>query len=225
MKAVAVCIHILTASGVLAGFQALLASFEHRWEAAFLWLALAALIDGIDGPLARHFDVKHVMHRFSGESLDLIVDYFTYVVVPALMIHAGNLVPAGWGSTAAAIVLLTSLFHFIDEESKTDDGFFVGFPAIWNVVAFLLFVFAPPPSLAMALIAFLGALTFVPLKWVHPLRVQRWRLVTVAVLAIWSVASLLVLTQGFPASMGMKLVIGAASVYLLARGLTRSFAT
>ena len=222
MKFAAACVHILTASGVLAGFQAMLATIAHRWDAAFLWLAIATLIDGIDGPLARRLKVKTHLTRFSGERLDLVIDYFTYVIVPALMIYAGGLVPADLAWLAAAIVLMTSLFHFSDQESKTEDGFFVGFPAIWNIVAFLLFVFAPPPAIGFATVLFLGALTFVPLKWVHPVRVRRWRPLTIAVLGLWAAAAGAAVQQGFPASSAVQVVIGLCSLYLLACGLMRS---
>ena len=222
MKLAAACVHILTASGVLAGFQAMLATIAHRWDAAFLWLAIATLIDGIDGPLARRLKVKTHLTRFSGERLDLVIDYFTYVIVPALMIYAGGLVPRGLGWLAAAIVLMTSLFHFSDRESKTEDGFFVGFPAIWNIVAFLLFVFAPPPAVGLAVIALLGGLTFVPLKWVHPVRVRRWRPLTIAVLGLWAAAAGAAVQQGFPSSTAVQAVIGLCSLYLLAFGLMRS---
>ena len=223
MKAVAVCIHLLTASGVLVGFLALLASFDRMWSLAFVWLAVAAIIDGLDGPLARYFKVKTHLPRFSGERLDLIIDYFTYVIVPALMIYGSGRMPEGLQMVATIIVLMTSLFHFSDEESKTEDGFFVGFPAIWNVVAFYLFVFPVPPVLGFAAIVFLGALTFVPLKWVHPIRVQRWRPLTIAMLTLWSAASALAIWQGFPASPAVQVVIGVCSLYLLACGLARSF--
>jgi phosphatidylcholine synthase len=223
MKAVAVCIHLLTATGVLAGFLALLASSERLWALAFIWLAVAAVIDGVDGPLARRFAVKKHLPRFSGERLDLVIDYFTYVIVPALMIYGSGRMPHGLALVAAGIMLMTSLFHFSDEESKTDDGFFVGFPAIWNVVAFYLFVFPVPPALGFAAIAFLGALTFVPLKWVHPVRVRRWRPLTIAMLALWSAASAVAIWQGFPAAPAIQVIIGICSIYLLAVGLTRSF--
>ena len=120
-------------------------------------------------------------------------------------------------------MLMTSLFHFCDERSKTPDGFFVGFPAIWNVVAFLLFVIPIPPPWAFAVIVFLGLLTFVPLKWVHPIRVRRWRAVTIAVLAVWSVASIVAIVQGFPAAPANQADPGVSSLYLLACGLARSF--
>jgi phosphatidylcholine synthase len=225
MKGVAAGIHVLTASGVLTGFMALLACLEHRWELAFIWLAAATLIDGVDGPLARYFKVKKLLPRFSGERLDLIIDYFTYVIVPALMLYAGGRMPEGLALVAAFIVLMSSLFHFCDEDSKTEDGFFVGFPAIWNVVAFLLFVFPVPPGAGFALIVLLGVLTFVPLKWVHPIRVRRWRPITIPVLAVWTGAALLAVWQGFPGTPSLQVVIGLCSLYLLACGLARSFST
>jgi phosphatidylcholine synthase len=223
-KLVAAGVHVLTASGVIAGFFAMLAAMEQRWEASFGWLALAAIIDGIDGPLARRFEVKALLPRFSGERLDLIIDYFTYVVVPALMIFTGGHMSKGWALVAAVIVLMTSLYHFSDMGSKTEDDFFVGFPAIWNVVVFYLFVFPLPPAMAFIVVAVLGGLTFVPLKWVHPIRVVRWRPLTVAVLALWSGASAFTLWQGFPASLGVQAILLVCSLYLLACGLTRSFA-
>jgi phosphatidylcholine synthase len=222
-KLLAAGIHVLTASGVVAGFFALLAVISQRWEAAFTWLAVAAVIDGIDGPLARYFQVKKRMPRFSGERLDLVIDYFTYVVVPALMIFTGGQMSKGWALIAAVIVLMSSLFHFSDMGSKTEDGFFVGFPAIWNVVAFYLFAFPMPSGAAFALIAFLGAMTFVPLKWVHPVRVERWRVLTIIVLTLWSGASALALWQGLPASPTLQIILVLCGLYLLACGLMRSF--
>jgi phosphatidylcholine synthase len=223
MKGVAAGIHVLTATGVLAGFQALLACVDRNWELAFIWLAVANLIDGVDGPLARYFKVKAYLPRFSGERLDLIIDYFTYVIVPALMIYFSGRMPAGWALVAAFIVLMTSLFHFSDEDSKTEDGFFVGFPAVWNVIAFLLFVFPVPPEVGFAAIAICGALTFVPLKWVHPIRARRWRPLTILVLLAWSGASMLAIWQGLPATPLIQGVIAVCSLYLLACGLARSY--
>lgn len=224
-KLLAASIHILTASGIIAGFVAMLAAIEGRWEAAFAWLGLAAVIDGVDGPLARHFGVKARLPRFSGERLDLVIDYFTYVIVPALMVYLGGRIPQGWALAAACIILMTSLFHFSDMDSKTEDDFFVGFPAIWNVVAFYLFIFPMPPSIAFASVVILGVLTFIPLKWVHPLRVERFRLITVVVLAVWAAAALRVLWSGFPVSYVTQGVIALCSLWLLLPGLVRSISS
>ena len=128
-------VHALTAFGAVLGFQALLEAVAHNWEAAFAWLGAALVVDAVDGPLARRVGVKDILPRFSGERLDLIIDFITYVLVPAFIIHEARLVPDGLGLLAVSLILLSALFHFGDHENKTKDGFFVGFPAIWNIVA------------------------------------------------------------------------------------------
>ena len=165
-------VHGFTALGAALGFQALIATAAHKWEVAFAWLGAALIVDGLDGPMARRLAVADKLPRFSGERLDLIIDYLTYVVAPAYMIHEAGLVPVELASVAATMILVTSLFHFVDHESKTADGFFVGFPATWNIVALYLFIFPMAESVAIVVLALLCLLTFAPFKWVHPIRVK-----------------------------------------------------
>lgn len=219
----AIGVHGLTALGAVLGFQAMLEVAAHRWEAAFAWLGAALIVDGIDGPLARRVGVSKKLPRFSGERLDLIIDYITYVLVPAYIIYEAKLLPEGLGGIGAALVLLSSLFHFCDNESKTADGFFVGFPALWNVVAFYMLIFAAPEAINFAVLAVLTVLTFVPLKWLHPVRVARLRTLTLAIVAAWSAAAIAVLLLGFPASPGLQAVFAVSAIYLTALGLLRSF--
>jgi phosphatidylcholine synthase len=216
-------VHAFTALGAIFGFQALIEAAAQRWEAAFFWLGLALIVDGADGPLARWARVQERLPRFSGERLDLIIDYLTYVVVPAYIIHEAGRVPATLAPVAAALILLTSLFHFIDRQSKTEDGYFVGFPALWNVFALYLMVFSIPAEIGFALLIALALLTFLPLKWIHPVRVERLRPITLAVIAAWAAAVLVTLIDGFPGSLAAKATIAAATIYLLAVGLMRSF--
>src|SRR5262249_58885154 len=143
------------------------------WAALILWLGLALLIDGIDGTFARLVDVHRRLPRFSGERLDLVVDYVTYVFVPTLALLQAGFLSGGSGIVLASMVLLSSLFHFSDTQSKAEDHSFVGFPAIWNLVAFYIFAFALSPLGTALLVLACVALTFVPLKWVHPLRTHR----------------------------------------------------
>ena len=144
----------------------------------FIWLGVALIVDTVDGPLARRVGVTKVLPRFSGERLDLIVDFLTYVGVPAFALSQSDLLPAPFRFPAGIAVILSSLFHMADQESKTKDGYFVGFPAIWNVVCLYLFVFTPPPLVSLSIVAFFVALTFVPILAVHPFRVAEWRLFT-----------------------------------------------
>lgn len=209
-------VHLFTALGIVCALMAALAVIDRAWERMFLWLGLAFFIDGIDGTFARAARVKEVLPRFSGEQLDLVVDYVTYVFVPMLaMIQAGFLQGFS-GLVLAALALLSSLFHFSDLESKSEDLSFVGFPAIWNIVAFYVFAFAMAPWAAGLLVLACVTLTFVPLRWVHPLRVRRLRGVTLALSVAWSVAALWTVGKGFPAGgVDGAILIGVAAYGLL----------
>jgi phosphatidylcholine synthase len=215
-------VHAFTALGAIFGFQALIEAAAHRWEAAFSWLGLALIVDGVDGPVARWARVNDRLPRFSGERLDLIIDYLTYVVVPVFIIYEAGLVPAAFAPMAAALILLTSLVHFIDRQSKTEDGFFVGFPAVWNIVALYLLIFPVPPALSFAVLMLLALLTFLPLKWIHPVRVVRFRMATFIVMAAWTVATVVALSDGFPASLAVQILIALSTLYLIGIGLIRS---
>jgi phosphatidylcholine synthase len=218
-------VHVFTALGAVLGFQSLIMAAAHRWEAAFAWLGVALVVDTVDGPLARRLDVTERLPRFSGERLDLIIDYLTYVVVPAYIIYEAALVPSQLVSVTAPVILLASLFHFTDRQSKTEDGFFVGFPAVWNVVALYLMIFEIAPWPSFALLMILALLTFFPLKWIHPIRVKRLRALTLAVMAIWAAALLFALRQGLPGSPAVQLIVALSTAYLLAVGLLRSLNT
>jgi len=218
----AAAVHVLTATGAVLGFFALTATARGAYETAFLWLGAALLVDGLDGPLARYFYVKQTLPRICGDSLDLVIDYLTYVIVPAFMVYKAGLVPAGFAGVAAGAIMLTSLFHFADTQSKTKDGYFVGFPALWNLVVLYAFVLQPAQEVVLGAVALFSVLTFVPLKWGHPVRVRAFRWITLTVTAIWSAAALAVLLRGFPGGLATQVIFAAAAVYYLALSLTRS---
>ncbi len=212
-------VHVFTALGAVLGFQALLAATAHRWETAFAWLGAALVVDALDGPMARRLHVRERLPRFSGERLDLIVDYVTYVLVPAYMIYEARFMAAPFDTVAVTAILLSSLFHFSDRRSKTGDGFFLGFPALWNVVALYLFALSVPGVVAFATVASLAALTFFPLKWVHPIRSRQLRQATTGVVLAWSVSAVTVLATGFPAALPLEVVLIASAIYFIGAGL------
>src|SRR5262245_50277538 len=174
----AASVHLLTATGAVLALLALRAVNVGDWQMMFVWLGIALAVDAVDGPLARLVGVKIVLPRFSGERLDLIVDYLTYVVVPAFALTKATLLPERARLSAAIVILLSSLFHVADLNSKTEEGYFVGFPAIWNIVLIYLFVLEPPPFVSLLIIGFFVVLTFVPILAVHPFRVERLRALT-----------------------------------------------
>jgi phosphatidylcholine synthase len=214
----AASVHLFTALGAVCGLFAALAAFDGAWERMFVWLGVALVIDGIDGTFARLAHVEERLPRFSGERLDLVVDYVTYVFVPALALLRAGYLTGTWGLVVAALILLSSLYHFSDLASKGEDYSFIGFPAIWNVVALYVFVLSPPAWLTYTLLIALVVLTFVPMPWVHPMRVKRLQGVTLAVTAAWAVAAIAAVWHGFPAPLWTQIVLVAAALYL--SGLT-----
>ena len=185
-----------------------------------MWLGAALIVDGADGPLARKLDVKSVLPRFSGEELDHLVDYLTYVTVPAFMVARSGIAPEGLRLWLAAAIMLVSLYHFSDAESKTEDGYFVGFPAIWNVVVLYCFVLGLPPAASAFLIALCAILTFIPFYWLHPVRVRRLRLLTLAVISAWSFAAVAAMVHGFPGTLAERAVFLAAASYCVWIGVS-----
>jgi phosphatidylcholine synthase len=213
----AALVHLFTAMGIVCGLMAILAVFSGSWVALFCWLGLALVIDGIDGIFARMAKVKHHLPRFSGDRLDLVIDYVTYVFVPVVALLQAGFLTGTAGLVLAGMALLSSLFHFSDTESKADDYSFVGFPAIWNAVAFYVFALGLPPWATAAVVLVCVGLTFVPLKWAHPLRTAALRPLTMVAMALWGLAAALTLLSGFPAGpleKGILLLTGAYGVAL-----------
>jgi phosphatidylcholine synthase len=212
----ATLVHIFTATGAVCSLFATIAVIARSWEAAFAWLGLALLIDGVDGTLARWAKVQQRIPRFSGDRLDLVVDYTTYVFVPALALLLAGFLQGPSGMALASGILLSSLFHFSDTQSKASDHSFIGFPAIWNFVAFYVFAFATSQWTTGILVVACILLTFVPLKWVHPLRTLALRPVTLLVALLGGVAAVSTLLRGFPAGPWEKAVLALAAFYGLA---------
>lgn len=213
MQVLAAFVHVFTALGAVCALFATDAIFSNDAQRLFIWLAIALFIDGIDGTFARAVDVKTRLPRFSGERLDLVIDYVTYVFVPVLALIHWKYLDGVLGSVLAGGILLSSLFHFSDEASKTKDNCFVGFPAIWNIVAFFVFALDPPQWVTLPAIAGLIAATFVPMPWVHPLRVVTLRPVTLAVTAVATIAAIAILANGFPAPFFWQCILSAVAIY------------
>lgn len=181
-------VHALTASGALLGFLALEAAFRADTPATFFWLAIALVVDGIDGPLARSLKVNTATPNIDGAALDLVVDYLTYVVAPVAWMLSANIWPAPIAETLGGFVLVTSLYTFARRDMKADSADFRGFPAVWNLVAAGFAITAAPPWPAAIVTLVLGALTFTNLKVVHPVRVKTLRPITLAALFAWMLA-------------------------------------
>ena len=219
LKALAAFVHLFTALGAVCALFATEAIFANDSQRLFVWLAIALFIDAIDGTFARAVNVKARLPRFSGDRLDLVIDYVTYVFVPVLALVHWEHLDGVLGTVLAAGILLSSLFHFSDEASKAKDNCFVGFPAIWNIVAFYVFALEPDPWISMTAIGTAIAATFVPMPWVHPLRVVAMRPVTLAVTTVAGFAGCVILANGFPATPFWQAALVAVAIYYVGLSL------
>ncbi len=214
-------VHVFTACGAALALLALIFATGGHWTAMFFCLGLALVVDGVDGPLARSFDVAEVLSRWSGATLDLVVDFVTYVFVPAFAIAASGLLPDALAIPAGVVVTVSGALYFADREMKTDDNYFKGFPALWNVAAFYLYVLEPPPWLAAAAVAMLTALTFAPIRFVHPLRVKRLRIFNIALIVAWGVLALITLAKNLAPGPYITIPLAVIAGYFLIAGLFR----
>jgi phosphatidylcholine synthase len=217
----AFAVHVFTACGAALALLALIFATGGHWAAMFFCLGLALLVDGVDGPLAREFKVAEILPRWSGETLDLIVDFTTYVFVPAYAIAASGQLPDALAIPAGVIVVITGAIYFADRQMKTEDNYFRGFPAVWNLAAFYLYLLKQPPWLAAAMIAALAALSFAPIKFLHPLRVRHLRALNITLLAAWIVLALLALAQNLAPGPYVTWSLSAIAIYFFAAGLLR----
>lgn len=218
----ALAIHLLTSFGGVCALEAVLSFASHDSRAGFLWLGCALFVDGIDGPLARRYGVKQATPHISGEILDLVVDYLTYVFAPVVALLAGGYLDGAVGRVLAAGILMSSLIYFSDDRMKDEANRFVGFPALWNVVAFYVLALGLQPVVASSVVVACIFLTFVPLRWVHPLRVVELRRLTIAVTAIWALVAAVTAYRGFPAEAWSRAVLLAVLAYWI--GLTAYWA-
>lgn len=199
-QARAFSVHLLTASGSFLAFLSLVAASEERWTAMFWWLGLALFVDGIDGPIARRLEVKEILPTWSGELLDNIIDYVTYVLIPAFALYQRGLMGEGLSFLSAAIIVVSSAIYYADTGMKTKENFFKGFPVVWNMVVFTLFVIEPGEWVSFAVVVVAGVLTFVPINFLHPVRVQRLRPINLAMTLLWCAFGGLALAQAYLAS-------------------------
>ena len=216
-------VHALTASGAFLGLLSMLEIVRGDARGALLWLGVALAIDGLDGPMARRLRIRDVIPKVDGAVLDLVVDYLTYVLVPAIFIYWFALLPPDWSLAGAGFILVTSLYCFANIEMKTADNYFVGFPAIWNVVALYMYVLDFDVWANLVAVAVLGTFSFTKVKSVHPLRVRDLRTLTVGAAAAWCGTSFALIWL-LPADRPDWILVAwlAASAYLVGLSFWRS---
>ena len=220
-KICALSVHLLTATGAVFAMLAMLAAVDARWDLMFLWLVVAFFVDGIDGPLARHYDVKKNAAEFDGVLLDLIIDYLTYVFIPAFALFKSGLMDGWTGWFAIILITFTSAMYFADTRMKTKDNSFSGFPGCWNMLVLVIFALEPNFWVSLALVTILAVAMFLPLKFVHPVRTERWRVVTLPVAMAWTFFAGWAALVDFHAESWAHWGLVITSVYLLGAGVAQ----
>src|SRR6266481_8745015 len=227
MRAAAFSVHIFTAMGAGVALLALLEAVREHWAAMFGWLGVALVIDALDGPIARRLDVVRVQPNWSGEVLDLVVDFVTYVFVPAYAITASGLLLPLAAPLLGIGIVVSSALYFADRRMKASDNHFRGFPGLWNVAAFYLFLLHPSPALASLGVVVLIVATFLPFHVVHPVRVRRRRWLTLSLIAIWAALMIFTLASDFDVGAPVTIALCAIAAYVVASDaairLVRSF--
>ena len=215
VRAVAFSVHIFTALGAGVALIALLEAVREHWAAMFWWLGVALVIDAVDGPIARRLDVVHLQPNWSGDVLDLVVDFVTYVFVPAYAITASGLLLPIAAPLLGVGIAVSGALYFSDRRMKSADNHFRGFPGLWNIAAFYLFLLRLPPVWSSLAVAMLIVLTFVPFHVLHPVRVVRLRWLTLSLIGAWTALAMVALINDFQAGIAVTLALCAIAVYVV----------
>jgi phosphatidylcholine synthase len=216
IRAAAFSVHVFTALGAGVALIAMLEAVREHWAAMFAWLGVALIIDAIDGPMARRLDVLHVQPNWSGEVLDLVVDFVTYVFVPAYAITASGLLLPPTAALLGVGIAMSGALYFADRRMKSEDNHFRGFPGLWNVAAFYLFLLHPPPAISSLGTIVLIVSTFLPFRVLHPVRVARLRRLTLSLMAVWAVLGVVALANDFDVGAPVKIGFCAIAIYVVA---------
>ena len=221
----ALSVHLLTATGAVFAMLSMLAAANHQWSLMFLWLVVAFAVDGIDGPLARRFDVKKYAPRFDGVLLDLIIDYLTYVFIPAFALFQSGLLPGWTGWVTIIVITFASAMYFCDGNMKTKDKSFHGFPGCWNMVALVMFAIQPNFWIILTIVIVLAIAMFLPLKFVHPVRTNRWRSISLPITLLWIAFAGWSAWVDFSANPVILWGLTVTSLYLIFAGLLQQISS
>jgi phosphatidylcholine synthase len=220
-RAAGFSVHLFTASGGAVAVLALYAAIERNFASCFAWLGLALFIDGIDGTLARAARVQVTAASIDGAVLDLVVDFLTYVLVPVVALWRSDLMPTQVSFWIGLVITIASALYFADVRMKTDDLWFRGFPAAWNIIVLYLFVLRPPWILSAAILLAAAAMMFMPIAFVHPLRVVRLRALTIGMTIGWFVFAAIAVIQNLSPSGWVIGGLVLTAVHFLALPLMR----
>ena len=211
-------VHLFTATGAIWAVLALLAAVDGDWSTMFVWLIVAMVVDGIDGPLARRYRVKENWPTYDGVVMDLMIDYITWIFIPAFALFKSGLLPGWTGWVCTIAIVFGSILYMADTRMKTKDNSFAGFPACWNMLVLVLFALKPSYWVILALVIALTVAMFLPVKFIHPVRTARWRVVSLPMMAAWVACALWAIAVDFHPQSWALWGLVVSSIWLLLAG-------
>ena len=214
-------VHLFTATGAVLSMLALLAAVEGRWSTMFAWLIVALVVDGIDGPLARRYRVKDNWPIYDGVVMDLMIDYITYIFIPAFALFKSGLLPGWTGWVCIIAIVYGSIIYMADTRMKTVDNSFAGFPACWNMVVLVLFALKPSFWVILLIVVALTVTMFTNVKFIHPVRTRRWRAISLPVCAAWVVFAVWAVMVDFHPESFARWGLLLTSLWLLCAGFVQ----
>ena len=220
-KIKALSVNLFTATGAVFAMLAMLAAVDEKWDLMFLWLVVAFIVDGIDGPLARKYDVKQFAPQYDGMVLDMIIDYITYIFIPAYALFKSGLLPDWIGWICILVITYTSAMYMVDTRMKTKDNSFSGFPATWNMLVLVIFATEPNFWIILFLVIACAITMFTPLKFIHPVRTERWRFLSLPIALIWTATATYAAWSNFDQSAIVTVPLTITSIYLLGAGIVQ----
>ncbi len=190
-------IHSITAFGAIAGLISLEQFINGNFRSGLLWLIICQIIDGFDGPIARKIDIHLHATKFDGHILDLVVDYVTCVMVPVAMLIRLDLIKSNYSWIYVGLIIFTGALWFARTDQETEDHWFNGFPAAWNLVIPTFLILGTREIYIQITILVLSFLSLTKLKFPHLVKVKFLRPLTWSLAIIYFVA-LTILSVKYP---------------------------
>lgn len=215
-------VHIFTASAAFIGLWSLVKIHEQHYAQALWLMGITVVIDAIDGTFARLVHVKSVLPKVDGALLDNIVDFLNYVITPCFfLLVKPDMLPASVALWIVFAITITSAYQFCQDDAKTPDHFFKGFPCYWNITVLYMFIFNTSMTFNMCTLIVLCILVFVPIKYVYPSRLDyltesiKLKYLMHACSALYGVSSTVILWQ-YPTidSFWLAVSLGYVLMYL-----------
>lgn len=175
-------VHFLTGSGIIFSFLALVSVIEGYKLQTFMFLGVALIIDIIDGTLARRYKIDVIFPNIDGKTLDTIIDYINYILIPCIMLYKFNYLPQNFSLIIPIVILCISLYSYINIKLIDASFSYLGFPSIWNIILLYLEILSFNKWINLLIIIFFVFLKFVPFKVLHPMRFPKLKKTNITLL-------------------------------------------